>query len=61
MLCAQALALVAQAFERLGMRQTLEVLTSADDVRQDLVAWGRDRAHSVEDMGRGMLRITRRA
>ena len=60
MLCAQALALVAQAVERLQAGETLEVLSNADDVKQDLMAWATDQGHIFVEVKTGSLSIGRR-
>ena len=45
MLCAQALAVVAQALAALSDRQdaTLEVWCNTDDVKRDLLVWAQER------------------
>ena len=60
MLCAQALAVVAQAMGRLGPGGLLSIRYNAEDVRRDLVAWARDRGHAVEEPTEGFLRMTAR-
>ena len=59
MLCAQALAVVAQALEGLEAGGTLEVVYNADDVRRDLLVWARDRGHAVVESGDERLRVQR--
>jgi hypothetical protein len=59
MLCAQALAVVAQAIDRVQVRGTLDVLYNADDVKRDLHLWARERGHAVRDEGVGRLSIER--
>ena len=61
MLCAQALALVAQAVARARIGEPLRVLYSAEDVKRDLVIWANERRHYVEEVGRTALRLTRRS
>jgi TusA-related sulfurtransferase len=57
MLCAQALALVARAAERLGAGQVLVIRYNAADVKRDLLAWARERRHRIEDAGGDALRL----
>ena len=59
MLCAQALAVVATAMARLGQGAVAEVLYNAEDVRRDLLAWARERAYPVQDVGPGVMRMQR--
>ena len=59
MLCAQALAVVAQALGRLPAGGVLEVRYNAPDVKRDLFAWGRDRGHAMQDATATTLHITR--
>ena len=58
MLCAQALAVVAQAVERLRPNVRLEVISNAEDVQQDLIAWASTRGHAVEQRATNILWIT---
>ena len=60
MLCAQALAIVAQAVERLKLGEHLELLYNAEDVKHDLLVWAKDRGHVVHEFGSAVLRIERR-
>jgi len=60
MLCAQALALVAQAMGRVVLGETLRVVYDADDVRRDLLAWASDRGHIAHEEPSSTLRIERR-
>ncbi len=57
MLCAQALALVAQAVGRLGCGQAVEVRCNAEDVRRDLSAWAADQGHGLIQVDREVVRI----
>jgi TusA-related sulfurtransferase len=50
MVCAQALARVAQALARLSPGETLEVRCNAADVKRDLLAWARERGHDVKEV-----------
>ena len=60
MLCAQALAVVAQAMERLKEAEAAEVFYNAQDVRRDLLIWAGDRGYPAREAGAGVLRIERR-
>lgn len=55
MLCAQALALVAQAVERLSPGEQIRVLLNAEDVRHDLLVWARERGQGVRVEGRAVV------
>ena len=59
MLCAQALAAVAQAMERLDRGEACELLYNADDVKHDLLVWAQGLGHLVQDTGAGLLRLER--
>jgi len=59
MMCAQALAVVAQAMERLAPGGILRVAYNADDVRRDLALWVRERGETLVDMDATTLRIQR--
>ena len=59
MLCAQALAVVAQAAAQLLHDGWLDVTYSAEDVRRDLLAWAHDRAWIVREPSGGILRLQR--
>ena len=48
MLCAQALAVVAQAMASLRPGEILEVDVNAQDVQQDLLTWAHELGHPVE-------------
>ena len=58
MLCAQALAVVAQAIDRLPRGDALEVRYNTDDVRHDLIVWAEARRYQVQETG-SRMRITR--
>lgn len=58
MLCAQALAVVAQAMQRLRDDLALDVRYNADDVRHDLIVWARARGHHVQELGTDTLRLS---
>ena len=59
MLCAQALALVAQAVGRLPRGSTLAVTYNSADVRQDVAAWARERGHRLTGVDAATLRLQR--
>jgi hypothetical protein len=61
MLCAQALAVVAQAAARLPRGGTLAIAYNTDDVRRDLLAWARDRGLAVEESSVGILHLRNRS
>jgi len=61
MLCAQALAVVAQAVRRLAVGQQLEVSWNAEDVHRDLLVWARERGYDLMDQAGTMtVRVARR-
>ena len=49
MLCAQALALVAQALTRVNPGETLTVRYTTQDVKQDLLVWSNNLGHRVSE------------
>lgn len=57
MVCAQALAIVAQAVERLPAGGLATILYNAPDVRQDLLLWARDRGCSIDEQTSGALHL----
>ncbi len=57
MLCAQALAVVAQRLGSLQAGQTAVVRYSTDDVQRDLLTWARDRGYGVDVAAPGTLHI----
>ena len=59
MLCAQALAVVSQAIERLPRGQELMVLYNAEDVKRDLLVWAGERGYGVREVNEGALGIVR--
>ena len=59
MMCAQALALIAQAVERLPAGGLLKVRYNAPDVKQDLLLWARDRSHRVSKQGATTVTLQR--
>ena len=59
MLCAQALAVVAQAIDQVQAHDALDVLYNTDDVKRDLLIWVRDRGHTLRGERPNRLRIER--
>lgn len=59
MLCAQALAVAAQAVTRLNVGGSLDILLNAEDVRHDLLVWARERALVVHESAPGVLKLQR--
>lgn len=59
MLCAQALAVVAQALQRAAPGASLDVALNAEDVQRDLLIWARDQGHAATVIGPQRLRIRR--
>ena len=60
MLCAQALAVVAQAIIRLKVGESRDILFDADDVRHDLLVWAGERGYGIQEPTRGFMRLQRR-
>ena len=60
MLCAQALARVAQAVACLRSGQALQARYNAEDVRQDLLYWARERGYAADDLAEHALILIRR-
>ncbi len=58
MLCAQALAVVAQQLARLTAGGRAAIPYNTDDVKHDLIAWANDRGHHVDAATPGTLQIT---
>ena len=61
MLCAQALAVVAQALARMSTEDALHVRYTTQDVKQDLLIWAERLGHRVSEPDPSTLRIERRA
>ena len=61
MTCAQALALVAKAAQRLAPAEALEVHFNTEDVRSDLIVWALSKRFSVQDAAKETLRLTKGA
>ena len=59
MLCAQALAVVAQALARGRAGEALEVLYDAQDVKRDLLIWAKEQQYRLVEVGPETLRMTR--
>ena len=59
MLCAQALAVVAQAAARLPAGGCVDVAYNTEDVRRDLLAWARERGWTIDATMAGTLRVIR--
>ena len=59
MLCAQALAVVAQAVERLPINGAATLLYNTADVQRDLILWARDRGFLVDEPTAGALHLQR--
>lgn len=57
MLCAQALAVVAQRLGSLQAAQAAVVRYSTEDVKRDLLAWARDRGYDVDVAAPGTLQM----
>ena len=60
MLCAQALAVVAQALTRVKPGEALTVRYTTQDVKQDLLIWSERLGHRVSESDAAILRIERR-
>ncbi len=58
MLCAQALAVVAQQLARLTAGGRAAIQYNTDDAKHDLIAWANDRGHHVDAATPGTLQIT---
>jgi len=59
MLCAQALALVAQAVAHVPRGAVIEVWYNAADVKHDLLVWAQTHAHHVREVNAERLAIQR--
>ncbi len=57
MLCAQALAVVAQRLGSLQAGQAAEVRYGTEDVKRDLLAWARERGYRVDVEAPGTLQM----
>jgi len=58
MLCAQALAVVAQQLARLTAGGRVAIQYNTDDVKHDLIAWANDQGHRVDAATPGTLQMT---
>ena len=54
MVCAQALAVVVRALQRLAPGDTLSVLLNAEDVRRDVVSWASAAGHDAREASGGL-------
>ena len=59
MLCAQALAVVAQAMSRVDPGVSIDVAVTAEDVQRDLLIWAREQGHDAVLAGPARLRLRR--
>ena len=59
MMCAQALAVVAQTFARLPTGEAIDVRYNAKDVHYDLLAWARDGGYRIYDLEDSIVRLAR--
>jgi len=57
MLCAQALAVIAQALARLTTEQQLDVLLNTEDVKRDVLVWVKEGGHRARELSPGALRL----
>ena len=57
MLCAQALAVVAQSIGQLRAGEVASVHYNTDDVKHDLLVWAHDRGHQIDVAAPGILQI----
>ncbi len=60
MLCAQALAVVAQAMASLRPGETLEIHYNAQDVKQDVLTWAHGLGHPAEAPDAARLTLRKR-
>lgn len=61
MLCAQALAVVAQAASRLQLNQGLLIYYNSKDVGEDLLAWAHTRGYLTDSSNAHIMFLTRRS
>ena len=59
MLCAQALAVVAQAVGRVKAGEAMTILYSAEDVKHDLLVWTQARGHHAVAVEQTVLRLVK--
>ncbi len=59
MLCAQALAVIAQAVERLEAGAGLVISYNAEDVRHDLLVWAREHQLHVVHVNADAIQVRR--
>lgn len=60
MLCAQALAVVAEAMAKLPIGTTVTIHYNTDDVKHDLCVWASERQYRVFEVNDSVLRLERR-
>lgn len=61
MLCAQALAQIAQALDVVAPGQAITILYNAEDIKQDAIIWARERGHEAGPAAANRLTIRRAA
>ena len=59
MTCAQALAVVAKAADKLAPGEALDVRFSTEDVRSDLITWALNKGLGVQDAAKELLRLSK--
>ena len=59
MTCAQALAVVAKAAEKLAQGEALDVRFSTEDVRSDLITWALNKGLGAQDAAKELLRLSK--
>ncbi len=60
MLCAQALAVVAEAMAKLPIGAAAAIHYNTDDVKRDLCVWANERQYGVSELDEWTLRFERR-
>ena len=60
MLCAQALAVVAQAVTDIAAGASVLIRYNSEDVKRDLRVWAAEQGHAGRDTPEGLLEIARR-
>ena len=59
MLCAQALAVLGRAIQRVAVGDEISVRYNSADVRQDIVTWAADRGHRITAQTEDALHLIR--